>query len=71
MMKKENEKARLDEYSADKEVDEERMNGFKKEARKQKENEFCRKGHFFDADDGCRGCGRSIGDVLNARRDDQ
>lgn len=52
-------------------MDEERMNRFVEEVRKQRENEFCGKGHYFDVDDCCKGCGRSIDEVMNARRDVQ
>jgi hypothetical protein len=39
--------------------------------RKKKGSMFCGSGHYFDEDDGCKGCGRSIDEILNARRDVQ
>ncbi len=49
-------------------MDEERMDRFLKEIRKQRKNEFCKRtGHYFEDYDGCRNCGKPLNIALRWR----
>ena len=48
-------------------MDEERMNRFKKEIQRQRSEEFCRNGHYFESSDKCQKCGIDMSEFFGVR----
>ena len=45
-------------------MDEERMKNFLKEIKKQREEEYCKRGHYFEGDDACKNCGKMLTELF-------